>query len=132
MLKNITTLSCLTLLTYSAISQIPCINGMSGGYPCENVEMLSFLDGENIGGGDMNDIWGWVDPEDGTEYAIIGRTNGTAFIDISDPLNPIYASKSSNCYFKLNVERHKSIQQPCIYSCRSRWSWDADCRSYSS
>ena len=90
MLKNITTLSCLTLLTYSAISQIPCINGMSGGYPCENVEMLSFLDGENIGGGDMNDIWGWVDPEDGTEYAIIGRTNGTAFIDISDPLNPIY------------------------------------------
>ena len=38
----------------------------------------------------MNDIWGWVDPEDGTEYAIIGRTNGTAFIDVSDPLNPIY------------------------------------------
>ena len=47
-----------------------------------NVEMLSFLDGENIGGGDMNDIWGWVDPEDGTE-CIIGRTNGTAFIDVS-------------------------------------------------
>ena len=65
---------------------------MSGGFPCENVEMLSFLDGGDIGSGDMNDIWGWVDPSNGTEYVIIGRTNGTAFIDISDPLNPVYVA----------------------------------------
>ena len=63
---------------------------MSGVYPCENVEMLSYMTGGSIGGGDMNDIWGWVDPTYGTEYVIIGRTNGTAFIDISDPLNPVY------------------------------------------
>ena len=27
---------------------------------------------------------------DGKEYVLLGRTNGTAFIDISDPTNPIY------------------------------------------
>ena len=37
----------------------------------------------------MNDIWGWVDPVDGTEYAILGRSNGTSFIDMSDPTNPV-------------------------------------------
>ena len=65
-------------------AQTPCINGMSGEYPCDNVELLSFMDKQNIGGGDMNDIWGWVDPIDSTEYVIIGRTNGTSFINISD------------------------------------------------
>ena len=90
MLKKIASFSFLTLCIYSFYAQTPCINGMSGGYPCENVELLSYMSGGSIGGGDMNDIWGWIDPTDGTEYVIIGRTNGTAFIDISDPLNPIY------------------------------------------
>ena len=89
MLKKIFTLSFLTLYAYSFIAQTPCINGMAGGYPCENVEMFSFTAGVDLGGGSMNDIWGWVDPSDGTEYVILGRTNGTAFIDISDPLNPV-------------------------------------------
>ena len=38
----------------------------------------------------MNDIWGWTDPLDGKEYVLLGRTNGTAFIDISNPVSPIY------------------------------------------
>lgn len=90
MLKKISTLSFLTIYALTFNAQTPCINGMSGGYPCENVEMLSFMDKSDIGGGDMNDIWGWIDPADGKEYAIVGRTNGTAFIDISDPINPVY------------------------------------------
>ena len=40
----------------------------------------------------MNDIWGWVDPADGTEYVLLGRVNGTAFIDISDPFNPVFVA----------------------------------------
>ena len=36
-----------------------------------------------------NDIWGWTDPQTGAEYALIGRNAGTAFVDISDPLNPV-------------------------------------------
>ncbi|GAB5399426.1 MAG: hypothetical protein Aureis2KO_10110 [Aureisphaera sp.] len=37
-----------------------------------------------------NDSWGWTDPMDGKEYAIICLNEATAFIDISDPLNPLY------------------------------------------
>ncbi|MCB8942744.1 MAG: choice-of-anchor B family protein [Ardenticatenaceae bacterium] len=68
----------------------PCVGGMAGTYPCNNIDLLAFMPLATIGGGSGNDSWGWTDPLDGKEYAIMGRTNGTAFIDISDPLNPVY------------------------------------------
>ena len=36
-----------------------------------------------------SDIWGWVDPLDGGEYALVGLNNGFACVDVSDPSNPI-------------------------------------------
>ena len=68
----------------------PCSGGMAGTYPCSNVDLMSFLALADIGGGEANDIWGWTDSSTGKEYAIMGRTNGTSFVDISDPVNPIY------------------------------------------
>ncbi|GAB5400259.1 MAG: hypothetical protein Aureis2KO_18440 [Aureisphaera sp.] len=46
-----------------------------------------------MGASNANDSWGWTDPLDGKEYAIVGLNNGTAFIDISDPFNPVYLGK---------------------------------------
>ena len=46
-----------------------------------------------MGAGGGNDSWGWTDPQDGKEYAIVGLNNGTAFIDISDPVDPQYLGK---------------------------------------
>jgi choice-of-anchor B domain-containing protein len=40
-----------------------------------------------------NDIWGWTDSLDGKEYALLGLNNGTAFVDISDPENPVYLGR---------------------------------------
>ena len=78
-------------LPFSAMAQSPCVNGIAAGqYPCENVDFLSSLGVNQVGGGEMNDIWGWTDPLDGKEYVLLGRTTGTGFIDISDPINPIY------------------------------------------
>jgi len=72
------------------MGQTPCVNGMAGGFPCENVDLLSVMDMSEAGGGsNMNDIWGWTDPTDSTEYVLLGRSNGTSFIDISDPINPV-------------------------------------------
>ena len=67
-----------------------CSGGMAGTYPCRNVDLMSFLALADIGGGSANDVWGWTDSSTGKEYAIMGRTNGTSFVDISDPVNPIY------------------------------------------
>ena len=67
-----------------------CSEGMAGTYPCRNVDLMSFLALADVGGGEANDIWGWTDSSTGKEYAILGRTNGTSFVDISDPVNPIF------------------------------------------
>ncbi len=74
----------------SALAAVNCVGGMAGSYPCNNVDLLSFLPLASMGGGQGNDIWGWTDPLTGKEYAIMGRTNGTSFVDISNPENPIY------------------------------------------
>ena len=42
-----------------------------------------------IGATSANDIWGWTDQQTGHEYAILGLSNGTAFVDITNPVNPI-------------------------------------------
>lgn len=73
-----------------ALTQTQCTTGSAGGYPCNNIDLLAFMPLSSIGGGSGNDIWGWTDPVTGKEYALMGRTNGTAFVDISDPVNPIY------------------------------------------
>jgi choice-of-anchor B domain-containing protein len=36
----------------------------------------------------LSDIWGWADPDDGTEYAIVGLGNGTSIVSLADPSNP--------------------------------------------
>src|SRR5690606_29956733 len=73
---------------------VECVNGKAGPFNCSsNVELLAFLPINEIGGGRgvaLNDIWGWTDPQTGREYALVGRTNGTSFVDITEPHNPRY------------------------------------------
>ena len=98
-MKNLTQLlrramlSALTVvaLATTATAQSPCVNGLAAGlYPCDNVDLYATMGVNQVGGGEMNDIWGWTDPLDGKEYVLLGRTNGTAFIDISNPTSPVY------------------------------------------
>jgi choice-of-anchor B domain-containing protein len=67
-----------------------CVGGFAGPYPCARVKLESFLPMSMIGGGQTNDIWGWTDATTRKEYALVGRTNGTAFVDISSPGAPRY------------------------------------------
>lgn len=72
------------------LAYTPCVNGFAGNYPCKKVDLLSFMPLTSIGGSELNTVWGWTDPQTGKEYAIVGRVSGTSFVDISDPVNPIY------------------------------------------
>ncbi len=69
-----------------------CENGSAGGYPCKNIDLQSFLAKEDMGGGssELNDIWGWTDPQTGAEIAIVGRTNGTSFVDVTNATSPVF------------------------------------------
>lgn len=68
----------------------PCSGGTAGGYPCKNVDLWSNLTLANMGGGSGSGGWGWADSSTGKEYAIVGRTNGTAFVDVTVPDSPVY------------------------------------------
>lgn len=73
--------------------QVDCEDGQADAFTCSDVDMVSFLSRRDIGarrGIQVNDVWGWEDPETGHEYALVGRTDGTSFIDLTDPSNPIY------------------------------------------
>jgi len=80
---------------YPSISggQMECGSGVVEGFGCQDVDLLSFVSLGDLGGGKgirMNDVWGWTDSESGREFALAGRTNGTSFIEVTDPENPVY------------------------------------------
>ncbi len=73
--------------------QIDCEEGFAEGFDCDRVDLLSFLPREELGAGRgarLNDVWGWTDPVTNREYALVGRMDGTAFVDVTDPFNPRY------------------------------------------
>ena len=70
----------------------PCVNGMAGPFPCDGIDIMSVFSTDVLAGNSTaegSDVWGWTDASTGKEYAIIGLTNATAFVDISDPTAPI-------------------------------------------
>ena len=74
-------------------SEIHCVEGRAELFDCKDVNVISFLPIKDLGGRRgtrVNDLWGWTDPETKREYVIVGRSNGTAFVDITDPFNPRY------------------------------------------
>lgn len=70
-----------------------CSGGSAGGYPCNNVDLMSFLPLAQMGGSSTvlaSSVWGWTDPQTGREYALVGLRNKTSFVDITDAANPVY------------------------------------------
>ncbi len=91
-MKKITFMFTLLASTF-AFAQVPCAGGNAAGFPCEGFDLQFDITPGGMNASAANDSWGWTDPLDGKEYAIIGLTNGTAFFDISDPVNPEYLGK---------------------------------------
>jgi hypothetical protein len=75
----------------------PCVDGFAGVdadgdgmFPCDGVDLLSHVSPNELGTGALlNDIWGWTDPSTGEDYALVGTRDGTSFVNIADPLNPV-------------------------------------------
>jgi len=73
-------------------SRAPCVNGKAAGFPCLNVDLMSRLDLTKSGTPSRtgNDIWGWTDPNTMHEYAIMGLSAKTSFVDVTDAENPVH------------------------------------------
>jgi hypothetical protein len=50
--------------------------------------MLSHVSHAELGTTFVNDIWGWTDPKTQKDYALVGASTGTVFVDISDARRP--------------------------------------------
>ena len=48
---------------------------------------------EAMEGTEGSDIWGWFDAQTGNEYALMGMRNGTAFVDITNPEDPVFLGR---------------------------------------
>ncbi|MEM1096442.1 MAG: choice-of-anchor B family protein [Bacteroidota bacterium] len=75
---------------------VECEDGKASVFDCDGVDMIAFMSSEDLTddrGVKMTDIWGWEDPQTGAEYVLLGRTDGTAFIDISNPSMPVYVGQ---------------------------------------
>ena len=98
----------LFLLTQIVLAQIPCVEGFAGEYPCNDYDLMSNISVDILANTNGNpagsDLWGWTDNTTGKEYAIAAMTNSTAFVDVTDPVNPIFLgrldSNAGNNYWR--------------------------------
>ncbi len=73
-----------------------CTEGTAAAFDCSGVDLLSFLPVRAMGaarGVRTNDVWGWTDPQTGREYALVGMTDQTAFVNVTDPEEPVYLGR---------------------------------------
>jgi len=75
-----------------------CTNGTAGDFPCSGISLRKRVSGETMGGttvfgGPVMDIWGWFDAQSGKEYALVGLNTGTAFVDITNPEDPVFLGR---------------------------------------
>jgi choice-of-anchor B domain-containing protein len=103
-------LTLLLILPFFSISQVQeCTNNLAGGiYPCNDYDLMSNIPisvlANTNGNPEGSDVWGWTDPLNGNEYAIIALTNSTAFVNITNPVNPVFIgrldSNAGNNYWR--------------------------------
>ena len=70
----------------------PCVDSRAAGFPCDGIELLSFVPLAELGaaGSNGSDLWGWTDSETGREFVLFGLANGTAFVEITNPSAPVF------------------------------------------
>ena len=90
-----------------------CENGLAGDYPCDQVDFLSFMSLAELGATSDEaagaNVWGWTDPQTNKEYVIMGLTDGTAFVDISNPENPNYLG-SLPTHNNISSEKYRDMK----------------------
>lgn len=72
----------LAALPATGLAGSACVDGEAAGYECQNVDLVAHMSAAQLGGGVVNDIWGWTG-SDGNDYALVGTFNGTVFVRIN-------------------------------------------------
>jgi len=73
-----------------SFAQTPCVSNMAGSYPCNDYDLMSHFNKATLSSHDGSDIWGWTDALDNKEYALMTFEDKICFLDVTDPINPVY------------------------------------------
>ena len=119
------------LSSYAKLSKkqtdLNCVDNKAGDFNCLNMDLLAHIPLGDFSSTPTaaNDIWGHVDLNDGSEYALIGLKNGIAVINVTNPSSPeevgTIAGKSSSWrdvkvyqYFDTNDNEYKAYAYATI------------------
>ena len=113
--------------------EVKCQGGKARGFDCKDASLVAFMPNGSIGakrGTLLNGIWGWTDSTTGREFALVGRTDGTSFVEVTDPANPKYLGDlplhqgaRPNIWREIKVYRTTHSSWPT-----ARAAWHADLR----
>ena len=70
-----------------------CEDGRAGDFACSGISLAGRVGLDEMEGKAGNDIWGWADRASGAEYALMGMSDGVAFVDVSDPEAPVFLGR---------------------------------------
>jgi len=100
---------CLLLITFLAVhlalgqsipetitgNRIQCVDNLADQFQCNGIDLLALISKKELDplADQVNDIWGWTDPESRRDYALVGTSRSVGFVDVSDPINPVYLGK---------------------------------------
>lgn len=79
--------------TVDTVGPALCVNGIAATFPCSGMKLHKRVSLSDLGGGSGSDIWGWTDPDNSDEYAIVTRSSGVTFVRITDPENPVIVGR---------------------------------------
>lgn len=71
-----------------ALGPVLCENGFADVYPCNRIDLLSFVPLADLGDNRTAGIWGWADPQTRREYALIAMSQRAVFVDVTDAGRP--------------------------------------------
>jgi choice-of-anchor B domain-containing protein len=91
-----------------------CVQGLAGPFPCRNIDFLAqvALNDFSTQPFAASNVWGFVDQNDGREYAVAGLANGTAVLDLSDPENPrevVTIPGASSSWREVKIYQHLDV-----------------------
>ncbi len=73
-------------------NEVKCTGAKAGGFDCSRVDLEAFVPVADLGlkrGIMLNDIWGWTDKASRREFALVGKMDGTVFVEVTNPSNPV-------------------------------------------
>jgi len=113
---------------FNISTALECTEGLSNDkYQCNNIDLVATVSPQNLlaepldDGQALNDIWGWTDPETGTEYALVGLLGGVAFVDLSTPSEPQVIGKLEEPESVSNTSGKTGRRAELMHEEKSSW-----------